>query len=198
MVFIEYEDGAEEILTADRNWRVSEGPIRENGIYLGERYDARLEQPGWDLPGFDDGSWMPAERVEGVRPRAQGQPPIRITRTMTPRRIHAVGPDRFVFDFGQNFTGWVRLTVEGPRGCEVRLRHAELVNEDGTLNCSPNQDAPAEDRYVLKGEGIETWEPRFTYHGFRYVELSGYPGRPTLASLEGRFVHSDVPEVGFF
>jgi alpha-L-rhamnosidase len=103
-----------------------------------------------------------------------------------------------VFDFGQNFSGWTRLKVEGPAGTEVRLRHAELLNEDGTLNFGPNENAEATDVYVLRGGGPEVHEPRFTYHGFRYVEMSGYPGDPGPDALEGLFVHSDVERTGSF
>ena len=107
-------------------------------------------------------------------------------------------PGVYVFDMGQNFSGWARLRVEGPRGTDVRLRFAELLYENGTLNQENLRSAQAEDHYILKGGGEETWEPRFTYHGFRYVEVTGFPGTPKLDSVRGRVVHSAVEPIGSF
>jgi alpha-L-rhamnosidase len=125
-------------------------------------------------------------------------PPVRVCQELKPVSVWASGPGVWVFDFGQNFSGWVRLRVQGPAGTEIRLRHAELVHEDGSLNMGPTENAEATDVYVLKGGGLETYEPRFTYHGFRYVELTGFPGDPSSEALEGRFVHTDVETAGTF
>lgn len=195
---VEYESGDREIVMSDENWRTSPGPIQENGLYFGEKYDARLEMPGWDLPGFDDASWDKAVNVQGPPLVSQMMPPIRVTETIRPVKVAPAGAGSWIFDFGQNFSGWTRLRVEGPRGTEIRLRHAELLHEDGSLNTGPNENAEAVDTYVLRGGGSETWEPAFTYHGFRYVGLSGYPGEPSAETLEGRFVHSDVARTGRF
>jgi len=112
--------------------------------------------------------------------------------------LYSPSPGIYIYDFGQNFAGWSRLSVRGPRGTEVSLRHSELVHEDGTLNTAPNQNAEATDVYILKGDGLEVYEPRFTYHGFRYVEVSGFPGVPNLNNVEGCVVHTDVENVGDF
>src|SRR5512143_1888953 len=123
-------------------------------------------------------------------------PPIRVTETLSPRAVRRLDPGAWLFDFGQNFSGWTRLRVEGPAGTEIRLRHAELVHADGSLNLGPNENAEATDVYILGGGGPEVYEPSFTYHGFRYVEMTGFPGQPVPETLQGRFVHSDVPRAG--
>ena len=197
-LIIEYEDGERDIILSDAEWKTSHGPIMENGTYFGERYDARGEMPGWDSPGFDDSAWEQVEIVEGPPLASQMMSPIRATHILDPQEIHSPRPGMFVYDFGQNFTGWVRLSVSGPAGAEVRLNYAELLDEKGVLNESTKRGAKAVDVYVLKGEGEEVYEPRFTYHGFRYVEVTGFPGVPTLESLEGVFIHSDVEPVGKF
>jgi alpha-L-rhamnosidase len=195
---IEFEDGQREVVLSDDDWKTSHGPIMENGTYLGERYDARREMPGWDAAGFDDSQWEQAETVDGPPLAAQMMAPLRATHTLKPQKILRPEPGVFVYDFGQNFTGWVRLSVTGPAGTEVSLSFAELLDSDGMLNVSTRRNAEATDKYVLKGEGEEVYEPRFTYHGFRYVEMRGFPGVPTLESLEGIFVHSDVEPIGKF
>jgi alpha-L-rhamnosidase len=195
---IETESGERKIILSDDSWKTSHGPLQENGLYFGEKYDARLEMPGWDKPGFDDAGWEKAVVVPGVPLSSQIMPPIRTCQFLKPVNVYAARHGIWIFDFGQNFSGWVRLQVQGPEGTEVRLRHAELVHEDGSLNMGPTENAEATDIYILRGEGLETYEPRFTYHGFRYVELSGYPGVPTSETLEGRFVHSDVEHTGSF
>jgi len=195
-VEVEYESGEREILFSDESWRTSAGPLQENGLYHGERCDARVLIDGWDRPGFDDRSWDKAVSVPGYPLVSQTMPPIRVTETLSPRSITRLPGGAFVFDFGQNFTGWTRLNVQGPMGTEVRLRHAELLNDDGTLNLGSNENAEATDVYILRGGGPEAYEPRFTYHGFRYVEMTGFPGEPGPGALEGRFVHSDVRRTG--
>ncbi|MBM4160147.1 MAG: alpha-L-rhamnosidase [Ignavibacteria bacterium] len=197
-VAVEYEGGEKELVCSDTSWKACHGPLQENGMYFGERYDARLEMPGWDRPGFDDSHWEQAVEVEGTNVVSQMMPPIRLMQRLKPKTMHSPASGIYVYDFGQNFTGWAKLTVQGSRGSEVKLRHAELVHDDGTLNTSPNQNAEATDVYILKGEGIETHEPRFTYHGFRYVEVTGFPGVPTLDSIMGCFVHTDVERTGTF
>jgi alpha-L-rhamnosidase len=195
---IAYRDGGRDVVCADGSWRTSGGPIRENGLYYGERRDARVLIDGWDRPGFDDRTWEPAVPVSGPPLAAQTMPPIRVTGTLAARSVRRLPDGASVFDFGQNFSGWTRLKVDGPPGTEVRLRHAELLHEDGTLNLGPNENAEATDVYILRGAGPEVFEPSFTYHGFRYVEMTGYPGQPGPEALEGRVVHSDVERTGTF
>ncbi len=195
---VEYESGDRTIVMSDESWTSSYGPLQENGLYSGEKFDARLEMPGWDRPGFDDSAWSKAVTVQGPPLVSQMMPPIRVTETLKPRTVAPLGPGVWILDFGQNFSGWVRLNVRGPAGTEIRMRHAELLNEDGSLNTGSTENAEATDIYILKGGEPETYEPRFTYHGFRYVEVSGYPGVLASDAAEGRFVHSDVERTGTF
>ncbi|MBN2409126.1 MAG: family 78 glycoside hydrolase catalytic domain, partial [Candidatus Aminicenantes bacterium] len=195
---LEREDDLVDRIFSDGTWRANSGPLQENGLYSGERYDARLEWDGWDEPGFEDVSWEDAEILSGPALAAQTLPPIRVVETLRPVGRWSPRPGVRVFDFGQNFSGWVRLKVRGERGREIRIRHAELIHEDGTINVLPNQNAEATDVYILKGQGEEVTEPRFTSHGFRYAEVEGLPGDPSPESLEGCFVHSDVEKTGEF
>jgi alpha-L-rhamnosidase len=195
---VEYESGGREIFFADESWRTSGGPLQENGLYFGERYDARILIDGWDRAGFDDRGWEKAIVLEGYPLASQMMPPIRVTDRLAPKAVRKLPSGAAVFDFGQNFSGWTQLRVEGPAGTEIRLRHAELLNEDGTLNLGPNENAEATDVYILSGGGPEVHEPRFTYHGFRYVEMTGHPGEPGPDALVGLFVHSDVARTGEF
>ena len=193
---VEYESGEREVFFSDESWRSSEGPLQENGLYYGERYDARVPFDGWDRPGFDDKGWEKAVLVAGYPLVSQSMPPVRVTATLPAKSVAPLRGGVWIFDFGQNLTGWTRLRVQGPAGAEVRLRHAELLDEDGSLNVRPNENAEATDVYILRGGGPEVYEPRFTYHGFRYVEMTGFPGDPGPDALEARFVHSDVRRTG--
>jgi alpha-L-rhamnosidase len=153
------------------------------------------------LPTFDDSKWELAVEIPapcGELKSGFFLPPVKVCKTIAPRKMFSPRSGVYLYDFGQNFSGWARLRVRGPRGTKIKLRYGELLNDDGTLNVAPNRTAEATDVYILKGEGEETYEPHFTYHGFRYIELTGYPGVPSLGSLEGCFVHSDVGEVGNF
>jgi len=202
------EGGAIDIVS-DESWKTSTGPITSNGMYSGEAYDARLEKPGWDTPGYDDSEWESAEIVPSVAGQlaAQTMPPVRICETLEPVAITEPTPGVFVFDMGQNFSGHAQLAVRGPRGSRVTLRYGERLHTDGTvdqaliarhaLKLDPTQSFQI-DSYILKGGAEETWEARFAYHGFRYVEMTGFPGAPSASSLRGRFVHSDVRSVGEF
>ncbi len=197
-VEIDYADGTRQMVGTDATWKTSEGPLQRNGLYCGETYDARLEMPGWDAPRFNDAAWAPAVVREDTPLASALLPPIRVTQMLKPRRLSSPAPGVYVYDLGQNFTGWARLKVVGPAGSTVNLRYAELLNPDGTLNTLPNQNAEARDTFVLKGNGTEFYEPRFTSHGFRFVEVTGYPGVPSLDSLEGCFVHTDADPTGEF
>ena len=217
---IEYADGTKQVVGTDTSWKTADGPILRNNVYLGEKYDARRELTGWNEPGFDDANWQPASVASEPVGRlcAQEAPPIRITRKFKPIAVTEPQPGVYVFDFGQNFAGWVRLHVKGPAGTAVKLRYGELLYPDGRLNGmtsvagqnkrgGPNYrydgkgmplTAFQEDEYILKGGGNETYTPRFTFHGFRYVELTGFPGRPDAGTLEGLGLNSDVARAGSF
>lgn len=197
---IELEDGRTVSIISDKTWRQDNGPIVQDDIYDGEIYDARLETPGWDNPGFDDSTWETVE--SGIVPKgtlsAQMIPPIQVMDTIVPLEMTQPEKGIYVFDMGQNFSGWVELRVSGPRGSRVRLRHAELLYENGMINQENLRSARSEDVYILKGDGEEIYAPRFTYHGFRYVEMAGFHGVPSLESIRGKIVHTAVEQIGNF
>ncbi len=200
-IHINFTDDSTMRIVTDETWKVVQGPIVSDDVYNGETYDARLEKPGWDAPNYDDSDWNAATVADAPRGKLVSQgsfPPIKVVKRMQPIEITNPEPNVYVYDFGQNFSGWGRLRVHGPRGIQVKLRYAELLDENGMLNTVPNRDAEATDTYILKSEGQEVYEPRFTYHGFRYVELTGFPGTPMLESLEGCVVHSAVEPIGSF
>jgi alpha-L-rhamnosidase len=182
--------GREYRIASGRDWQTREGPVVSDDIYDGEVHDATRS----------DGAWRAAEVLPAPSPRLSAAmlPPARVTQSVTARTITSRRPGVYVFDFGQVFSGWVRLRMAGPGGSRVSMRYAELLYPDGGINTENLRAAKAEDVYVLRGGGEETYEPRFTYHGFRYVELTGFPGVPGLEALEGRVVHSDVSSAGAF
>src|ERR1017187_8555237 len=198
---IEYADGTTAQVVSDEHWKLTtDGSIRANNQYDGEEYDARMELPGWSQPRFDDSKWQPVQLVKPGAPLLSAQigEPIRVMDTLHPIAITNPKPGVYIYDMGQNMAGWCRLKVSGPRGAAVKLRHAESLQPDGTIYTANLRTAKAEDTYTLKGQGIETYEPRFTYHGFRYVEVTGFPGKPTLSAIEGRLVYDAVPTAGQF
>ncbi len=202
---IELADGSVRTIVSDESWKASTGPIVLDGIRTGEVYDARRENPGWDSAGFDDSSWKrPAVApAPGGELKAQAMPPLRVTETIRPVSVRETRPGVYLFDLGRNIAGWVRLRVKGPAGTEVTMRYSELAREDGSLERTEiskfNFQGPfQQDTYILKGGGKECWEPRFVYHGFQYVEVSGFPGEPTLEDLDGRMVHTDFESRGSF
>ncbi|MBL9129280.1 MAG: family 78 glycoside hydrolase catalytic domain, partial [Verrucomicrobiales bacterium] len=224
-VEIEYADGSTETVGTDRTWEVSaDGPIREADLIMGEIFDARRDRPDWCLAGgasswrwdsavlaSENGSTKAvfhdtrgAREIElGFRPpprlQAYSAPPIRVTGERPAVAVNEVGPGVFVFDLGQNIAGVVRLKTKGPAGTRVQLRHGEMVHPDGRLMTENLRRARATDAYVLRGDAEgETWQPRFTYHGFRYVELTGLAERPGLDAVTGLVLHNDTPLVGEF
>ncbi len=198
---LEFTNGAAATLVSDGSWKLtSNGPIRANNEYDGEDYDARMELPGWDLPGYDDSRWSAAEIVAAPGGLLSAEPiaPIRVVEEIKPVSITEPQPGVFIFDMGQNLVGWCRLEVTGPEGAVVALRHSETLKPDGTLYLANLRGAKVTDHYTLKGKGLEIYEPRFTYHGFRFVEVTGFPGRPALNTLRARVVHDDLTPAGGF
>ncbi|HEY3890092.1 MAG TPA: family 78 glycoside hydrolase catalytic domain [Caulobacteraceae bacterium] len=193
-----YADGGRETVSTDADWRTAASAILSSEIYDGEVYDARLERAGWSEVDFDDSAWAPVVLPEtlDLPLAAQVSPPIRQTEILRAKTVTETDPGVFVFDFGQNFAGWARLHAEGPTGTTVRLRFAEILGEDGRISVENLRGAKAADSFILAGGGPETFEPRFTYHGFRYVEVSGYPGRPSPEALDGVVAHSDCAITG--
>ncbi len=196
---VEHPDGTMTRVVSDASWRLTtEGPLRANNEYDGEEYDARRERRGWTRPGFDDSDWEPARVVAppGGRLVAPMTPPIRVVETRTPAAWREVEPGVWICDFGQNLVGWCRLKVRGRAGTVVSLRHAETLRPDGRLYLDNLRGARVTDTYILAGRGLEVYEPRFTYHGFRYVELRGYPGWPGRDTLTACVVHDDLEPAG--
>ncbi|MFE9964569.1 alpha-L-rhamnosidase [Streptomyces sp. NPDC005525] len=192
---VTYTDGSTERVLSGTDWRAATGPVTSADIMSGEEYDARLETKGWTHPGFDDSAWVAADVVDKVSAAlvAEAGGPTRVERTLPARKMTEPKPGVFVYDLGQNMVGAVRLTVSGKAGTTVRLRHAEVLNPDGTIYTTNLRSARATDTYTLKGGGKETYEPRFTFHGFRYVEVTGYPGKPPLNAVVGQVIHTDAP-----
>ncbi|MGW0074788.1 alpha-L-rhamnosidase [Streptomyces cellulosae] len=193
---VDYADGSTQRVVSDTGWSASTGPVVSADLLDGETYDARKETPGWTSAGFDDTGWLGVGEADGVVPErvvAQVDAPVRVTQELTPVGVSEPRPGVFVFDLGRNMVGSVRLRVRGGAGTVVRLRHAEVLDPDGTVYTANLRSAKATDTYVLKGGGTETYEPRFTFHGFRYVEVTGFPGTPTVRAVTGRVMHTDAP-----
>jgi alpha-L-rhamnosidase len=194
-------DGGRRRIVSDDSWRCTrDGPIRAGDILDGETYDAGREMPGWDQPGFDDSTWRAATAFgrSAIERIAQPNEPMRVTQEISPVARTEPRPGVFVYDLGQNFAGWCRLNVRGPAGTTLSLRHGEVLNPDGTIYTANLRSAGQTDRYTLHGGGEAVFEPRFTYHGFRYVEISGVTPDVTIASLTGRVMNSSVPPAGSF
>lgn len=196
---IEYANGRKESIVTDESWAAATGPILLSETYPGERYDARLEMHDWDRAGFKAKGWKPVTGYgEPEVPLVpQAEPPIRVTQELHPVSVRKTGRNAHIVDFGQNLVGVCRLEVSGKRGTTVTLRHGEVLNPDGTLYTENLRGAEARDTYTLHGRGREVFIPRFTYHGFRYVELTGFPGTPDHTSLTGLVLHSDAPRTGW-
>jgi alpha-L-rhamnosidase len=215
---ITYTDGSTETVVTDASWKAGDGPVLMNSVYLGETYDARLEQKGWNDVGFHDSDLQNAVINQGPAGQLTASyiPPVRATRILKPVKITEPKPGVYLFDFGQNFAGVPRLKVSGPAGTKVSIRSGEDIHPDGTLNYytviagqlkkmwnfnggpgCPN-DPMMRITYTLKGEGLEVYTPEFTFSGFRYIEVTGYPGKPDLNSLEGLRMNTDIQECGKF
>jgi len=189
-----YADGTVETIATDETWTTAISPIETSEIYDGEVHDARREQAGWSAPGFAGDGWSAVRKIETpatIALDAQPGPPIRETQRLKPLSVKTVAPGVHVYDFGQNFAGWARLKVKAAAGTRVQMRFAEVLKADGNVDMANLRGARCTDVYTTKGQGTETWEPRFTYHGFRYVELTGYPGKPPKDAIEGVVIHSD-------
>jgi alpha-L-rhamnosidase len=197
---IELEDGTRRTVVTDESWRCAAGPILCSDFMMGETYDARHELTGWDSARYDDREWSGVVAVEppGGPLVPQRSEPVRVVETIDPVSRNEVKRGVFIYDLGQNISGWVRLHVRGPAGTKVTLRHGERLNPDGTLYTENLRRAKATDVYVLRGQGEELWQPRFTFHGFQYVELTGLPDAPEQDAVTGCVVHSATPAAGRF
>jgi len=196
---VQYEDGSRDHIVTDETWHASTGPILLSGIYDGETYDARLEHAGWTLPGFDNSGWSSVGTVEWDMNTLEAPigPPVRRIEKIAPVSVHKSPSGKTLVDFGQNLVGRLSIKVKGQAGDTVTLRHAEVL-ENGELGTRPLRFAEATDHYTLKGGETETWEPRFTFHGFRYAEVSDWPGKLSLDDLSAIVIHSDMERTGWF
>jgi alpha-L-rhamnosidase len=192
---VDYTDGTSGRVVTDPSWRSATGPVETSDLIMGEIYDARAETPGWSRAGYDDKAWKPVIMGGGVKaePVAQVDPPVQVEQELAPVKVTEPKPGVHVFDLGQNMVGTVRLRVAGPKGRTVTIRHAEVLNKDGSIYTDNLRTAKATDTYTLKGGGTETYTPGFTFHGFRYVELTGYPGAPAKDAVVGRVMHTAAP-----
>ncbi len=197
---IEYTDGKTETFGTDQSWKGQLSPITDNSIYHGETYDARLEIPLWAQPGFQYDQWFAVEKIpmENIAISAAIGPPIRINEELEALLVKEVKPGIFVYDFGTNLVGAERLMVKGQNGDTVVMKFAELLHDDGTVAQENLRSAKATDRYILRGDSAETWQPSFTYHGYRYVQVEGFPGTPGKENLTALRFFSDAPVIGHF
>ncbi|HEY8482920.1 MAG TPA: family 78 glycoside hydrolase catalytic domain [Spirillospora sp.] len=201
---VSYDDGSTQTVATDGTWRHAEGPVRYDSLYGGETYDAREEKPGWDRPGYDASGWGRAAVVSAPASTVvpEEHEPIRVTRTLRPVAVTNPKPGVYVFKMPHNTAGWARIRTRGPAGTKITLKYGERLNDDGTVRSENNLVTGRfqTDEYILAGRGrTETWEARYSYKGFQYVEVTGWPGKPpTVNDLDGREVHSDLRSVGSF
>jgi len=199
-ITVTYKDGSSEIIVSDATWKASTGPILMSDIYNGEIYDARLEKKGWSKAGFNDQDWLNVEVVEYSKEIlvAPVGPPVQKIEELKPKNIFTTPKGEIVYDMGQNMVGWVRLKVKGKAGTTVTLRHAEVLDKEGNIYTDNLRSAKQTVQYTLKGNGEEIFKPHFTFQGFRYVAIEGYPGKPTLQDITGIVIHSDLQPTGTF
>ncbi len=199
---LDYADGRVEVIGSDETWRATVGPIQMSDIYLGESYDARLEKQGWDNPGYDDGEWQGVRQIEHRKEIivAQAGPFIRRQEQIRPVCVLHSPKGETILDFGQNMVGWVQMRVRGPAGAAIILRHAEVLDQQGNLYTENLRTAEQITRYTLKGlkDADELFEPHFTFQGFRYVAVEGYPGQLMPDDFTGIVLHSELPRTGAF
>lgn len=203
---ITYQDGTEEVISSGTDWKTSFSPIIFNSIYTAEHQDARLSQPGWNTPDFDDSKWEKAIPVKAPSENivAQVLHPIRFVEEIKPAFVIMQSNQKYIYNLGRNISGVSRIEVKGEKGIAIRLKHGEFLDKDGNVDQSnidihyrptDDKDPFQTDIYILSGEGVETFVPHFNYKGFQYVEVtSDHPVE--IKSLTGIFMHSDVPAVG--
>ncbi len=197
---IHYTDGTSETIVTDKNWKVSTGPILESDIYNGEKYDARLEMDGWATTTFKADSWKQAGELnhpKDILIAPQGVP-VKAVEEIVPIKLLTTPKGETVWDLGQNMVGWVRLKVSGQKGDEIKLLFAEVLDKEGNFYIDNLRAAKCTDTYILKGSGEETYEPRFTFHGFRFVKIEGLKTTPAIGQITGVVIHSVMTPTGQF
>lgn len=199
-VVITYTDGTGDTFGTDANWKAATGPILQSEIYNGETYDARLERPGWNQAGYDDKTWAGVTALDPPKAKlvAPAGPPVRKIQEIKPVKVLKTPAGETVIDMGQNMVGWVRFNLSAPAGTTVTLRHAEVLDKEGNFYTANLRSAIQSITYTAKGTGVETFEPHFTFQGFRYVTVSGWPGELNLDDFTGVVVHSAIAATGTF
>jgi alpha-L-rhamnosidase len=197
---IEHTDGTRQTVATDESWKAAYGPLFESDFLMGETYDSRKEIKDWCRYWFDDTGWNQVAVTDRIEAEVQAYPGVTVRKILKidPKMITEPKKDVYVFDMGQNYAGWVRLKAAAEAGTKIVLRFAEMLNPDGTIYTTNLREARCTDTYICKGGGEEIWEPRFTFHGFRYVEITGYPGKPPLDAISGVVLQSDTPLAGAF
>jgi alpha-L-rhamnosidase len=197
---IRYEDGQEELIQSGPGWKWSTGPILMSEIYHGETYDARLELAGWSASGYDDAGWNPVSVFDFVKDHiiSQENQPCRIVEELTPVAVIRTPKGETVLDMGQNMVGWIKFQAEGPAGTVITLRHAEVLDAQGNFYTTNLRSAKQTITYTCRGEGPESFRPHFTFQGFRYVQVEGYPGEVAADRFCGQVIHTDMEQTGFF
>jgi alpha-L-rhamnosidase len=192
---IERTDGSVEWIATDGQWKARQSPILKAEIYDGETYDARLAQPGWNAAGLDETDWLPVSVIASkpMRIEAQDFQPIRAEAVLTAKTMTVPKPGVYLYDFGQNMSAVERIRVQGPVGTDVQVRTGEVTNPDGTLYTENLRTAKSTDHFILAGKGVEEFQPRFTFHGFRYIEISGLSAAPAKDAVKAVVLHTDAP-----
>jgi alpha-L-rhamnosidase len=197
---VEYADGSMETITTDKSWKTSLGPIQNSDFLMGETYDARKEMTGWAGAGFDESGWHKVQVVAKPEAKLVWQPsaPVRIVKELRPVSMSEPKRGVYIFDIGQNLAGFVRLKVKAPAGTVIQIRHAEMLNPDGTIYVENLRRAKATDVYIAKGKGIEIYQPTFTFHGFQYMEVTGLSNRPGKGIITACVAYSEMEDTGYF
>ncbi len=195
---LEFSDGSQQIVATDGSWKTSAGPLTASDIMDGDQYDARLEKTGWDAPGYDDSGWTSVDVMKGESRHlvAQRDQPVGVVREMKPVKVSEPSPGVHVYDLGQNITGVARITARGAAGTKITLKFAERLNADGTLDVTNLKEAKSTDTYILSGNGTETFQPKFTFHGFRWISVQGLEQAPALTDVTGIVIGTLLPENG--
>jgi alpha-L-rhamnosidase len=198
-LMVTFTDGSCEIVASDASWKTATSPILQNDLLAGETYDARKELPGWSSAGFDDAEWLAVTVLPSpdIALEPPPGPPVRRINEIRPIAVRSCTTSKSIIDLGQNFSGRVRLTIKGTRGQTLKLRYAEVLNSDGSIYTENLRAARVTDYYTCKGSEEEVWEPRFTFHGFRYVEISGL-NKDQVFEIVGVVLHSDMRVTGTF
>lgn len=200
-VRIVYNDGSSTLVTSNEQWKVTDrGPIIANNEFDGEEYDATRELTGWNTAGYDDANWKAVDMMPPAATRLVAQPNenIRIKEIVKPISVHTTSRGTYILDMGQNMVGWLAIQVKGERGDTVKMRFAETLKGKDALYLDNMRNAQVTDKYIVQGRGVEQWEPRFTYHGFRYVEIEGLRTAPTANDFKGKVIYDDIETTGSF